>query len=368
VQPSPTSATGIAADVAILSTGDVRLPVHPDLSVGGPRFADQAYPPTTGAASLRRAICAYHAAPTIDPAQILVAPGARLAILAVLRAALQGRTEVLLPVPYWASYPAIIETAGGTAVPVPAPMRDGRMDLTALTEAVSSSTGVVVVNTPRNPDGAVADPADLARLVEVTEVHRAILLLDEVYRGVPLGEVPPSLLATVGGLPDHCVVVDGLTKSHALAGLRLGWAVAGARTLAGATAQLSHLVGGTSATVQEVATAALADTDAIRERLRSGLAAHLDLAVERLSGIDGVVVTRPYGGIFLFPDLRGWLAGSSAEIDGDLTRWLRDEHRVAVVDGAAFGAPGHVRLSFAVAGDDLHDGLDRLRTALMKGV
>ena len=352
---SPTSAATLAADVVVLSTGDVRVPVYPDAAAAQPRAADQPYPLPAGTDALRNAIAARAGVPARD---VLVAPGARLAILSVLAAAVADRREVLLPTPYWSSYPTLIRAAGGVPVVVP--------DVGSFAGARTRDTGVVVVNSPRNPDGYVVPAKQLRALVEWAGAGGITVLFDQVYRGVPgVGPVAPSVLDLGPGLPAHCAVVDGLSKSHALAGLRLGWALVSGALREAAVVHASHVVGGTGVPVQEAALAALADRG-VRSRLEPVLAANLEYALGRLATVPGVACRRPEGGIFLFPEVRfpeGRLPGGGPHA-ADRVRWLREEHRLAVVDGAAFGAPGHLRLSFAVPPDQLRTGIDRLCLAL----
>lgn len=367
---SVTAATPAGAGVIGLSTGDVRIPVHPesaeipDGQPAAPRRADQPYSPPAGTPKLREAVSAYLTASgraPVDPAEVLIAPGARLAILSVL-AALPGESpEILLPAPYWASYPALITAAGAKPVIV-----GGTGLLESLDACLTAATEAVVINSPRNPDGAVL-PAQLVREVTLWARDRGLVLLfDQVYREVPHPRGrPPSVLDLWDERPAHCVIIDGLSKSHALAGLRLGWAVASGPLLARAAGYASHVVGGTSSAAQDAARQALRESETIRAALGPQLAANLDAALCALDGLPGVTCAPPRGGIFVFPDLRGWLADHAPSVARhDLTGWLREEHGVSVADGAAFGAPGHLRISFALPATDLATGLGRLRRAL----
>ncbi|MFI6444119.1 pyridoxal phosphate-dependent aminotransferase [Kitasatospora sp. NPDC050543] len=367
---SPTAAAAHAQDVLVLSTGDIRIPLHPALPPAPARGADQHYRAPAGDPGLRAVIAASASAPgaaALDAGQVLVAPGARQAILAVLRTVLTGgRTEVLVPSPYWASYPHLIEMAGGRAVTVPGEVGDASPDIEALEAHRTGRTGAVVVNSPRNPDGAVASAQSLRALVEWAGEHGITVLFDQVYRGVAVTDRPaPSITGLYPELPGHCVLVDGLSKSHALAGLRLGWAIASPATAAGAAAVASHFIGHTSGPAQDTAAAVLAGGEHERQRIGKELAANLDLALRALADIPGLSCRRPAGGIFLFPDIRGWLATAPEDARRAPARWLAEQHRVAVVDGAAFGAPGHLRLSFALPAEQLDTGLARLRRALL---
>nr|WP_042187358.1 aminotransferase class I/II-fold pyridoxal phosphate-dependent enzyme [Kibdelosporangium sp. MJ126-NF4]CEL18024.1 Aspartate aminotransferase [Kibdelosporangium sp. MJ126-NF4]CTQ90748.1 Aspartate aminotransferase (EC 2.6.1.1) [Kibdelosporangium sp. MJ126-NF4] len=351
VQLSPTAAGTFGADMAVLSTGDVRIPVHPDTPVAA-RLRDQAYRAAAGSTDIREAVARYAGTASAD--QVLIAPGARAAIQLMVASALTDRREVLIPTPYWASYPTVLRSAGATPVPVPGEVGLAA-DLAAFEAARTPATGAVIVNSPRNPDGAVVSEADLDAIVDWTGEHGILLVFDQVYRGVPVGEGMAASPLERTELPEHCVVIDGLTKSHALAGLRIGWAIASTERRATAAKLASHLTGGTSSVVEDIAVAVLVD-DETQQRLRPTLNANLTNAYDRLSAIAGISISKPPGGIFLFPDL--------GDQRPDLVTWLRDEHQVAVVDGAAFGAPGHVRLSFALEPEQLAVGIDRLCRAL----
>lgn len=342
---SPTAVRDRPSDVVVLSTGDVRLPWYPPASAR-PRLADQHYRAAQGEPELRALIARSH---RLEPDQLLITPGARQALLLAFASLSADRREILLPRPYWASYPALAGTVGARLRIVD--------DLDA---AAGPATGAVLINSPRNPDGAVLDADRLAELISWTETQRLLLIFDQVYRGVPLpGPIAPSPLDLPDGLPAHCLVVDGLAKSHALAGLRIGWLAAAADVLAPITGLASHLIGGTSSAAQDAALVALQTGSG--SELGRQLADNRDYGAALLDRLAGVHCPVPAGGIFLFPNLTEWLA--KAEVP-DLVRWLEREHRVAVVDGAAFGAPGRIRLSFAVPAEQFRSGICRLTTAL----
>ncbi len=347
---SPTAARELPSDVLVLSTGDVRLPCYRP-SGARPRLADQRYRTAQGEPELRAAIAATSGG--LAPDQLLITPGARQALLLAFASLPAGRREILLPRPYWASYPALAGTVGAALRVV---------DADRLEAATRPATGAVLINSPRNPDGAVLDAGRLAELVAWTEAAGLLLIFDQVYRGVPLpGAVAPSPLELPGGLPAHCLVVDGLAKSHALAGLRIGWLAGSRQLLTPITALASHLVGGTSSAAQDAALVALQAGSS--SELGRKLADNRDYGAGRLDRLPGVRCPVPAGGIFLFPDLTGWLAEADVPAT-ELVAWLEREHRVAVVDGAAFGAAGHVRLSFAVPAEQFRRGIRRLVGAL----
>lgn len=359
---SPTAPRALDAGVVSLATGDVRVPVFGD-RYGDPRqlASEQAYPPVAGAEELRVAVAGASGVAADD---VVVSPGARLAIHAVLCAAVGPRRTVLLPSPHWPSYPHLVRLAGGVPVVLPGEPGDGRVDVDALD--AHRDAAVVVVNSPRNPDGAVTPAGDLRRVAEWAADAGAVVLFDEVYRRVPLwGRTAPSALDVLPTLPPHCVVVDGLTKSHALAGLRLGWAVARPPLRDAITGIASHLFGGVSAPAQALGARVLAGGDDVARAAAAVVGANADAAVAVLSALPGVRCDRPQGGIFLFPDLSEWLRdGAPDAARTDLSGWLLDVARVAVVDGAPFGFPGRVRMSAAVPQESMAEGIARLRAAL----
>lgn len=371
--PSPfrTAPTDHGIDVTDLSTEDIRLPVHPTATATVPRRADQPYRPATGDARLRALVAehtSYAGGATIHPDQVIVTPGARQAILVALHATLPTRREVLLPTPYWSSYPQLIRLAGGIPVRVPGEPGDATLDLAVLDRRRTPATGAIVINSPRNPDGAVTPAPALRAILDWADRHGLYVLFDQVYRGVPLGTEPaPSITQLHPELPEHCVLVDGLTKSHALAGLRLGWAVVNGQLRDTMTKIAAHLIGGTSGPVQDIGAYVLSNGRDTTSRLGAALAANLDTALAGLADVPTLTCPRPAGGIFLLLDLRAWLASRYAPADArdDLVRWLREQHRVSVADGAAYGAPGWVRISFAVPDETLREGVRRIRYALL---
>ncbi|MDQ2837814.1 MAG: aminotransferase class I/II-fold pyridoxal phosphate-dependent enzyme [Actinomycetota bacterium] len=353
---SPTAVRDRAEGVVVLSTGDVRLPLYLP-ATAAPRYADQRYRAAQGEPDLRAAIADWSLA-GLDPAQVLVTPGARQALLLAFATLPAERREILLPSPYWASYPKLAGAVGAELTVL------DRLDLDALRAAAGPRTGAVLVNSPRNPDGSVIGAEQLAELVDWTRAADLLLIFDQVYRGVPLpGPLAPSPLDLPGGLPEHCLVIDGLTKSHALAGLRIGWLIAAPALLNPMSGLASHLIGGTCSAAQDAALDALRQPGDARSELGRQLAANRDYGVARLDQLAGVRCPSPAGGIFLFPDLAGWLASANVP-RSELVGWLEQAHAVAVVDGAAFGAPGHLRLSFAVDAAQFQLGVDRLVGAL----
>lgn len=361
------NAPAVLPERVSLATGDVRIPVYGDGAGPVLREVDQAYPVAAGADDLRAAVAATVGAGT-EPVQVVIAPGARLAILAVLRTVLGQRRQVLVPTPFWPSYPELIRAAGGEPVLVPGAVGVGTPDLAELARRSTAGTGAVLLNSPRNPDGAVIGQEQLRELVAWATRRDLVVVFDQVYRGVPADAGPATSVCDLPEFPSpRLVMIDGLTKSHALAGLRVGWAVAEPSVAAATAATGHHLYGGTCTAAQQLAVRALAPGPH-RERLVAELAAVLAanrrLAMTRLAALPGVEVRPPAGGIFLFPDLRGWQASAApAAARRDLVGWLR-EHGVVVGDGAGFGASGHVRLSFAVPTGQLAAGLDRLEAAI----
>lgn len=346
-----------------LAAGDVRIPVHHGVEVPAPRYGDQPYPPGPGTDRLRAAVV--EATPGQFAADgVLVTPGARVAILALLHTMLTSGSRVLIPMPYWPTYPVLVRAAGGEPVFVPGRVGDGDVDLPALESRVDAQTRVLILNSPRNPDGARIDRDCLRRLVSWAGERGLSVIFDQVYRGIPAAAGPAaSVLDPPGALPGHVAVVDGLTKRQALAGLRVGWAIGEPSLIRRAAAVSQHLFGGTCTIAQDVAAGALATAPP------DGLARVLDAnrlrAHARLAALPGVTCTLPAGGMFLFPDLRQWLASAApAAAREDLAGWLRDRLLVEVGDGAAYGAPGHIRLSFALPPDQLDAGIDRIVAAV----
>jgi aspartate aminotransferase len=336
-----------------------------------PRFHH--YTPTGGLPELREAIAVKTKRDSgydVEAGQVLITNGGKQAVYEAFATLLDPGDEVLVPAPYWTTYPEAIRLAGGVPVPVSAgPAADYRVTVDQLEAARTDRTKVLLFVSPSNPTGAVSPPD------EVTEIGRWAadaglwVLTDEIYEHLVYGAAHfSSMPVQVPELEDRCVVVNGVAKTYAMTGWRVGWMI-GPKDVVSAAANLqSHATSNVSNVAQAAALAAVSgDLEAVHEMRkafdRRRLAMHAGLAA-----IPGVACPVPEGAFYCFPSvadlLNRPLRGATPATSVALAKLVLEEVGVAVVPGEAFGAPGCFRLSYALGDADLADGVARLATLL----
>lgn len=310
------------------------------------------YSPLLGEPALRAAIAAARGA---DPAHVVVLPGAQHALLAVLSLLLGPGDEVITPAPHYATYAGTAAAAGGRLVAVAMEGPAFALDMDRLAAALTPRTRAILVNTPGNPTGRALSRADFAALSALCRAHRLWLVSDEVYGALHFGSAHVS--AWQHGPEDATVVLDSLSKSHAMTGFRLGWVLAPDRLVPALGEWSAAALFGVAQFVQDAGIAALAVPEADMAAYRAGFARRARQLVERVDAIAGLQATMPDGGMFTLVDVRG----IDADDLGFAYRLLEEAH-VAVMPGAGFGpgGRGHVRISLTPDDARFAEALDRL--------
>lgn len=305
-----------------------------------------------------------------DASQVVVTNGAKHALYEAFQALLDPGDEVLLPAPYWVSYPEQIRLAGGRPTVIPTDVSSGfRADVAALEAARTPATKALVFTSPSNPTGAVYNPAEVEAIGRWAAETGLWVLTDEIYEHLVFDEAHHVSMPVVApDVADRCIVVNGVAKTHAMTGWRVGWAIA-PRPLAAAMTRLqSHATSNVANVSQAAALAALTGPQEHVARMRAAFDRRRHLVHERLNELPGVSCRMPEGTFYVFPSvegLRGRTIGGH-DVDSSLTlcEALLDAAKVALVPGEGFGAEGYVRLSFAVADSEVETGLARLGEAL----
>lgn len=381
VQPSPTlaitaKAKAMAAagqDVVSLGAGepDLGTPEHvKEAGIKAIRSGFTRYTATPGIPQLRRAIAAKFERENglhYEESEIIATVGAKQAIFNALQALVDEGDEVLVPAPYWVSYPDMVKLAGGTPVIVPALAEDGFVPKPeAIASRLSDRTAAIILNSPSNPTGAVWSADDLEAIAGVLEGHRCAIISDDIYEHlIYTGQPFANILNVAPGLRDRTLVVNGLSKSFSMTGWRIGWA-AGPKELIAAMQRIQdQSTSNPNSITQKAAIAALEGGNAFVEGMREKFDERRAYVEKRLSEIPGVTCPKIGGAFYAFPDFRPLLeksykgealGGSSAR----LAEILLEDFLVAVVPGVAFGAEGFIRLSFATSMEDLERALDRI--------
>ncbi|MGP9694028.1 pyridoxal phosphate-dependent aminotransferase [Brachybacterium sp. AOP25-B2-12] len=309
---------------------------------------------------------------TVEPRQVLVTNGGKQAVYQTFATVLDPGDEVILPAPYWTTYPEAIRLAGAREVPVLAGADQGYLPTIAQLEAARTErTRAVLLCSPSNPTGAVWSPEQITELGRWALAHGIWVISDEIYQHLTYDGTPfTSVLSAVPELADTCVLLNGVAKTYAMTGWRVGWMIGPADIVAAASNLQSHLTSNVNNIAQRAAIAALdGPMDAVEE-MRIAFDRRRRTIVEKLSAIEGFTVPVPEGAFYVFPDVTGVLGrtigDTRVETSGDLAAAILKHAEVAIVPGEAFGAPGHLRFSYALADADLAEGVDRVAALLAR--
>jgi aspartate aminotransferase len=338
-----------------------------------PRFHH--YTPTAGLPELREAIAAKTARDSgyqVEPAQVLVTNGGKQAIFEAFATLLDPGDEVLVPAPYWVTYPEAIVLAGGVPVFVPTDASTGfRADVERLEEARTPRTKVLLFVSPSNPTGAV-HPLHETEAIGRWAAERGLwVLTDEIYEHLVYGDNRfHSLPVVVPEQADRTVVVNGVAKTYAMTGWRVGWMVAPPDVVRAATNLQSHATSNVGNVSQAAALAAVSGPLDEAMRMRDAFDRRRRRIHELLTAIPGVTCVEPQGAFYAFPSLEGALGrlirGRRPGTSMELAELILEEAGVAIVPGEAFGAPGYARLSYALSDDDLVEGVTRIAKLLQE--
>jgi aspartate/methionine/tyrosine aminotransferase len=331
------------------------------------------YTPAGGLPELKDAIVAKTARDSsydVSAAQVLVTNGGKQAVFQAFATLLDPGDEVLLPAPYWTTYPECISLAGGVPVEVPTDESTGYLaSVEALEAARTERTKMLLFCSPSNPTGAVYPRDQVEAIGRWAVEHGLWVLTDEIYEHLVYdGETATSMPAVVPELADRCVVVNGVAKTYAMTGWRVGWMLGPADVVKAATNLQSHATSNVANVSQAAALAALRGDLSAAAEMRTAFDRRRRTMVRMLAEIPGVTCPEPLGAFYCFPSVKGVLGttlrGVTPRTSAELAELVLDEAEVAVVPGEAFGAPGYFRLSYALGDDDLVEGVTRLAKLL----
>ena len=332
-----------------------------------PRF--HKYTPAAGLPELREAVAAKTARDSsyqVSASQVLITNGGKHAVLQAFATLLDPGDEVLLPTPYWTTYPEAIALAGGVPVPVMTDERSGyRASAADLEAACTSRTKLLVFVSPSNPTGAVYPPEQIAEIGRWAAERGLWVVTDEIYEHLVYGEaVFASVPVMAPDIADRCVVLNGVAKTYAMTGWRVGWMIGPGDVIKAATNLQSHATSNVCNVAQAAAlTAVTGDLSAVA-RMRAAFDRRRLAMTTMLNEIPGVVCPLPEGAFYCYPSVKGVLgkeiAGTRPATSSELAEVILDHADVAVVPGEAFGTPGYFRLSCALGDADLEEGITRL--------
>jgi aspartate aminotransferase len=386
VQPSATLAAG--AKARQLKAEGIRVF---DFSLGEPDFntpehicraafkamqeGHTHYTPAPGTPELRTAIVRFYQKTyglSCTPDQVIVSNGAKHSIHNTLAALVGPRDEVIIPSPYWVSYSDLVEMTGAAYRLVPTAAESGfKMTSAQLRAAVTSRSKVLMLNSPCNPTGTVYTKAELEALADVVLETGLVVLSDEIYEKLVFGDARATCFATLRpGLAERTLTVSGVSKSYAMTGWRIGWAVGPAPVIKAMGNVQSQETSSPSSVSQYAALAALEGDQDCVERMRREFEARRDLVCKGLAELPEIACPRPNGAFYVFFNVSAHfgrtLGGRKVTDSATFCQAALETAQVNLVPGSAFGAEGYVRLSFATSREQIHGGLERLEQFLKR--
>lgn len=362
-------------DVVDFGPGEPDFPTPEHIKRAAIRAIEQnytKYTATAGILPLREAICAWHAAQfgsSYASAECIVTVGGKHAVFNVISALIEPGDEVIIPTPYWVSFPDIVKFAGGRPVFVPTEAADSFcLRAPQVEAAITPRTRIAIVNSPNNPSGAVIPPDEFARIYEVCRKRGVWLLSDECYSHFVYGTTKPYSIAGIQGSQPHVIIVGSLSKTFSMTGWRIGYALAPHGLVEAMLKLQSQSTSNPTSIAQYAALEALrGPMDSVATMLAE-YARRRARILEGLRAISGVTCNAPDGAFYVFPNFRvravngspRALNASSTPDTTALARQLLEREHVVVVPGEAFGAPGFLRFSYATSIERIEEGLRRL--------
>lgn len=304
--------------------------------------------------------------------QIVVSCGAKHTLYNLAQALFETDDEVIIPAPYWVSYPDIVVLAGGTPVIVDTYEEDGfKMKPEQLKAAITPRTKAVIINSPSNPTGAAYSPEELKALAAVLLDKEIFVICDDIYEKILYADFPFANMAQAEPkIKDRTIVVNGVSKAYAMTGWRIGYAAGPEQIIAAISKIQSQNTSNPASISQKAAVEALNGDQNIVTRMVSEFRQRRDIIVKLLNDINGIKCLSPEGAFYVFPNVSGIYGrsfqGTKITNSTELINYLLDEANVATIPGAAFGNDSHIRLSYATSLKNIEEGLKRIKIAISK--
>ncbi len=380
IQISPTAAVIAEADklkargvdIADFGPGEPDFPTPDHIKRAAIRAIEEnksKYTPAGGIMPLREAICAWHKrelGSSYEAKECVVSVGGKHSIFNVISVLIQQGDEVIIPSPYWVSFPDIVKYAGGTPIFVETRPEDGfSVKAAAIEKAITPKTRLLILNSPCNPTGGVVPPDEYERILAVCKKHDVWLMGDECYSHFTYEPHKPYSIASAPGSKEKVIIIGSVSKTFAMTGWRIGYTL-GPEALIQALIKLqSQSTSNPTSIAQYAALEAMRGTMKTVPAMLAEYERRRKRIVEGLRAIPGVTCEWPGGAFYAFPNISAHLSNGAggpalAKSCTEIAKMLLDRARVAVVPGEAFGAPGYLRLSYATSIEHIEEGLRRL--------
>lgn len=381
LKPSPTLALAAKAkelasqghDVISLSVGEPDWDTLECAKKAGIEAIQQGfskYTPANGIPELRKAIAAQTSKDlgiNYGADDVTVTTGGKFTIFSALQMVIDAGDEVIIPAPYWVSYPVMVELAGGTAVIASCSEAENfKLTPQILQKHITAKTKMLILNSPSNPTGLMYTKEELAGLAQVLRDHPKVLILsDDIYnRLVFSGELAPHILHVAPELKSRTLVMNGASKTYSMTGWRVGWALGPAEWIKAMNNYQSQSVSQAASMAQKATLAAIEKGESELKSLLNELKTRRDRGVQLLKSINGIKLVVPDGAFYIWPDIRAFLGksfkGKKLTNSSEFSAALLEDKNVAVVPGVEFGLEGYVRLSFALKEARMVEAIDRI--------
>ncbi len=361
-------------DVIALGAGepDFNTPEHIlDAAEKAMREGQTNYTPSGGIPALKEAIVQKYEQDnqlTYDPKQVIVTTGAKHALYTLFQALLNPGDEVIVPAPYWVSYPEQIKLAEGTPVIVKASENnDFKLTPEQIEETITERTRAIIINSPSNPTGMLYSKEELQAIGEVCLRRNIMIVSDEIYEKLIYGDESHTSMAQISDeLKNQTIIINGVSKSHAMTGWRIGYAIGDEKLIKAMTNLASHSTSNPTTIAQYAALSAYTSSQDAVEEMKKAFSHRLEKLYEWISDIPGVECVKPKGAFYLFPNVQEAAKSNGFDNVDDWVKALLEEEKVALVPGSGFGAEENVRLSYATSLDQLEEAAIRIRRFIEK--
>lgn len=328
------------------------------------------YTASGGTDELRQAICdklLRDNGLSYTPRQVLVSVGAKHTLFNIMQAVLDPGDEAIIPAPYWVSYPEQVKLAGGQPVFVEAPEAEGfRVTAAAIARAITTKTRILILNSPSNPTGAAIRADELRRIADLAVERDLLVVSDEIYEKLTYDGLKHVSIASLGeAICRRTLTVNGFSKAYSMTGWRLGYVAGDAEIVAAMGRIQDQSTSNATSFAQAGGVAALTGPQEAVAQMAAAFEQRRNVIVDRLNAVPGMHCLKPDGAFYVFPNVSGLFSDRVPDSDA-LSEYLLAEAKVAVVPGSGFGAPQHIRLSYATSMELIEKGLDRIEAAANK--
>jgi aspartate aminotransferase len=305
---------------------------------------------------------------TYETSEIIVSTGAKHSLYSLFQAIIDEGDEVIIPIPYWVSYPEQVKLAGGVPVYVEG-KEENQFKITAddLKTSITKQTKALVLNSPSNPTGSLYTAEELKAIGEVCLQEDVLIVSDEIYEKLIYGGAKHTSIAELSPeLKEQTIIINGLSKSHAMTGWRIGFAAGNAKIIKAMTNLDSHSTSNPTTISQHGALAAYNGTQEPVEEMRQAFEERMNKVYERLITLPGISCVKPNGAFYLFPNAKEAVKITGFKTVDEWVEAILEEEKVALVPGSGFGAPDNVRLSYATSLDTIMEALDRIERFIVR--